>query len=319
MLPQGLLRYVLLAGLALAAPSRAATAEPTRADASPQADRPVGELVLGRVSDNPKADYERLRAMLDYVVPRMADVGIVGGRVLMARDSQQMVSYLKRGKVDWVTETAGSAMTLQDRAGARLMLAAERSGTNAYQALFFARRDSGIASLKDLRGRSIAFQSGASTSSYFLPASELLQANLPLAILASPSDRPANDMVGFVFARSELNISAWVHKGLVDAGAFSDQDWRNLERMPDSFRDDLVVFHRTAFVPRALELVRADLDPVVEAKLKEVLLGAAGDPSAAQALRRYYQSTAFLELNEPMRQSLATLRVGVARIRSEVE
>lgn len=319
MLPQGLLRYVLLAGLVLAAPSRAATAEPTRAGASPQADRPVGELVLGRVSDNPKADYERLRAMLDYVVPRMADVGIVGGRVLMARDSQQMVSYLKRGKVDWVTETAGSAMTLQDRAGARLMLAAERSGTNAYQALFFARRDSGIASLHDLRGRSIAFQSGASTSSYFLPASELLQAGLPLAILASPSDRPANDMVGFVFARSELNISAWVHKGLVDAGAFSDQDWRNLERMPDSFRDDLVVFHRTAFVPRALELVRADLDPVVEAKLKEVLLGAAGDPSAAQALRRYYQSTAFLELNEPMRQSLATLRVGVARIRSEVE
>ena len=319
MLPQALLRYVFLAGLALAAPLCAATVESPRADAPPQGDRPVGELVLGRVSDNPKADYERLRAMLDYVVPRMADVGIVGGRVLMARDSQQMVSYLKRGKVDWVTETAGSAMTLQDRAGARLLLAAERSGTNAYQALFFARRDSGIASLDDLRGRSIAFQSGASTSSYFLPASELLHAGLPLAILASPSDRPANDIVGFVFARSELNISAWVHKGLVDAGAFSDQDWRNLERMPDSFRNDLVVFHRTEFVPRALELVRADLDPKVEAKLKDVLLGAAGDPSASQALRSYYQSTAFLELNEPMRQSLATLRDGVARIRAEVE
>ena len=319
MLPQVLLRYVFLAGLALAASARAATVDAPRVHAPPQSDRPVGELVLGRVSDNPKADYERLRAMLDYVVPRMADVGIVGGRVLMARDSQQMISYLKRGKVDWVTETAGSAMTLQDRAGARLMLAAERSGTNAYQALFFARRDSGIGSLEDLRGRSIAFQSGASTSSYFLPASELLHAGMPLAILASPSDRPANDMVGFVFARSELNISAWVHKGLVDAGAFSDQDWRNLERMPDSYRNDLVVFHRTEFVPRALELVRADLDPKVEAKLREILLGAAGDPSAAQALRSYYQSTAFLELNEPMRQSLATLRDGVARIRAEVE
>ena len=168
-------------------------------------------------------------------------------------------------------------------------------------------------------GRSIAFQSGASTSSYFLPASELLHAGLPLAILASPSDRPANGMVGFVFARSELNISAWVHKGLVDAGAFSDQDWRNLERLPESYRDDLVVFHRTEFVPRALELVRGDLDPAIEARLRDVLMGAGSDPAAAQSLRSYYQSTAFLELNEPMRAALATLRDGVARIRAEVE
>ncbi|HVF35539.1 MAG TPA: PhnD/SsuA/transferrin family substrate-binding protein, partial [Candidatus Saccharimonadia bacterium] len=222
-------------------------------------------------------------------------------------------------KVDWVTETAGSAMTLQDRAGARLLLAAERAGTNAYQSVLFSRRDSGIATLADLRGRSIAFQNGASTSSYFLPASELLHAGLPLAILASPSDRPAKDMVGFVFARSELNISAWVHKGLVDAGAFSDQDWRNLERMPESYRGDLVVFHRTQFVPRALELVRGDIEPGVEARLRAVLLAAASDPRAADAMRSYYQSTAFIELNDAMRDALAGLRDGVARIRSEVE
>lgn len=329
MVPAASLRFAqwLLALCAFAGILVPATAATTRSGgvAAPLAatpavsDRPANVLVLGRVSDNPKADHERLRAMLDYVVPQMAEVGIVGGRVLMARDSQQMASYLRRGKVDWVTETAGSAMTLQDRANAQLLLAAERAGTNAYQAVFFARRDSGISTLADLRGRSIAFQSGASTSAYFLPASELLQAGLPLAILASPSDRPANEMVGFVFARSELNIAAWVHKGLVDAGAFSDQDWRNLERMPESYRGDLAVFHRTQFVPRALELVRGDLDPKVEARLREVLLAASGDPAAADAMRSYYQSTAFIELNDAMREALAALRVGVARIRTEVE
>lgn len=321
MLPKAFLRcgFAAVALFACAASAHAAADAAGAAWAGGVPERRAGELVLGRVSDNPKADYEKLRAMLDYVVPRMSDAGIVSGRVLMARDSQQMISYLKRGKVDWVTETAGSAMTLQDRAGARLLLAAERAGTNAYQSVFFARRDSGIGSLEDLRGRSIAFQSGASTSAYFLPASELLHAGLPLAILASPSDRPAAAMVGFVFARSELNISAWVHKGLVDAGAFSDQDWRNLERMPESYREDLVVFHRTEFVPRALELVRDDLDPKVEARLRAVLLGAGTDPDAAEPMRSYYQSTAFIELNEPMRAALASLRAGVARIRDEVE
>ena len=54
-------------------------------------------LVLGRISDDPKAHYEQLKPLLDYVVPRMADVGIREGRILMARDAQQMASYLRRG------------------------------------------------------------------------------------------------------------------------------------------------------------------------------------------------------------------------------
>ena len=45
-----------------------------------------GVLVLGRISDDPKAHYEQLKPLLDYLVPRMADVGIRRGRILMARD-----------------------------------------------------------------------------------------------------------------------------------------------------------------------------------------------------------------------------------------
>ena len=76
-------------------------------------------LVLGRISDDPKTHYEQLKPLLDYVVPRMADVGIREGRVLMARDAQQMASYLRRGQVDWVTETAATAMLLQQRGDAQ--------------------------------------------------------------------------------------------------------------------------------------------------------------------------------------------------------
>ena len=115
-------------------------------------------LVLGRISDDPKAHYEQLKPLLDYVVPRMADVGIREGRILMAKDPQQMASYLRRGRVDWVTETAGTAVLLQQRAGAKPLLLTERDGTSQYHSVFFARRDSGLRSLADLRGHSVAFQ-----------------------------------------------------------------------------------------------------------------------------------------------------------------
>ena len=116
-------------------------------------------LVLGRVSDDPKAHYDQLKPLLDYVVPRMADVGIRSGRVLMARDLQQMASYMRRGRVDWITETSGNAVLLERRAGARTLLVAERDGAVRYRGVVIVRRDSPILRLQDLAGRSVAFQS----------------------------------------------------------------------------------------------------------------------------------------------------------------
>ncbi len=36
-------------------------------------------VLLGRISDDPKAHYEQLQPLLDYVVARMHDVGIKEG------------------------------------------------------------------------------------------------------------------------------------------------------------------------------------------------------------------------------------------------
>ncbi len=276
-------------------------------------------LVLGRISDDPKAHYEQLRPLLDYVVPRMADVGITEGRILMARDTQQMASYLRRGRVDWVTETSANAMRLQDRAGAQPLLLTERNGAGTYRSLVFVRRDSGIASLDDLRGRSVAFQNTSSTSAYILPAVQLLQHGLPLQILLSPRDRPVPGSVGYLFARSELNIATWVHKRLVDAGTISNLDWDNPRRIPPSYREDFRVIAESADYPRALEVVRGDLDPRVRERLRQVLQEAGNDPDAREALLQFFGTTRFLPIDAATAASLRELRGDVIRVRSEVE
>jgi phosphonate transport system substrate-binding protein len=278
-----------------------------------------GVLVLGRISDDPKAHYEQLKPLLDYVVPRMADVGIREGRILMARDPQQMASYLRRGRVDWVTETAGTAVVLRQRANAQPLLLTERDGTSRYHSVFFARRDSGLRSLDDLRGHSVAFQRPSSTSAYFAPAAELLERGFGLEILLSPTERLESEAVGYVFARSELNISTWVHKRLVDAGVMSDLDWNNPQRMPAAFRRDMVVIGQTGDYPRAVELVRGTLDEDVAGRLREVLLAAADDPAAAPALRKFFSTTRFLPLDASSTLALDRLATGVARVRADVE
>lgn len=278
-----------------------------------------GVLVLGRISDDPKAHYEQLKPLLDYVVPRMADVGIREGRILMAKDAQQMASYLRRGRVDWVTETAGTATLLHQRAGARPLLLTERDGVRHYRSVFFVRRDSALRSLEQLPGHSIAFQRPSSTSAYFVPAAELLGRGLSLELLLSPTDRIDSDAVGYLFARSELNISTWVQKRLVDVGVMSDVDWDNPRRVPEAFRRDLVIIGETSDYPRAVEVVRGDLEPRVQARLAEVLTGAAADPDAHEALLRFFETTRFLPLDPASLAALDRLGKGVARVRTEVE
>lgn len=278
-----------------------------------------GVLVLGRISDNPKAHYEPLKALLDYVVPRMQDAGIREGRILMARDAEQMADYLRHGRVDWVPGSAAAGVVLKQRAGARPLLLAEREGHSRHHAVFVARSDRGTRSLAGLRGRRIAFEQPFSTCAYFLPAAELLRLGHTLEPLGMPAGRPGPDAVGYVFARAPTNVVAWVHKGLVDVGVMSNLDWENPRLVPLALRRDIRVIATTADVPRALELVRGDLDPGVEDKLRTVLLQASRDPQGRDALPGYFHTTRFLPLDADSGRALDALAEGVGRVRRRVQ
>lgn len=289
---------------------------PVAAAAQQEAD---SVLVLGRISDNPKEHYQQLKPLLDYVVPRMRDVGITEGRILMARDVQQMNSYLRRGLVDWVTETAGNAMRLQQRAQARPLLLTERGGVSRYRSMFFVRGDSDIHGLADLDGHTVAFQRSASTSAYLVPAMALLDAGLHPEIVLSPRDRPSRDTVGYVFAGTESNMSAWVHKRVVDAGVISNLEWDDPKVLPEAFKRDFRVIHETEEYPRALELVRSGMEPKVEARLREVLLHAVDDPEGREAMRQFFRTSRFLPVDDASMRALQRIRNGVARVREAIE
>jgi len=276
-------------------------------------------LVLGRVSNNPEAHFDRLQPLLDYVVERMAGVGIKEGRILMARDRQAMLSYLRQGRVDWVTETTGGAIRMIDRGQAEPLLRTWRGGSPTYYGLFVARKDSQISGLDDLLGRSIGFEHPMSTSGYMLPAGMLLEAGLPLAIMLSPLDQPSPDFVGYAFTDDALNSITWVHKRIVDVAAISDQDWaRHVESVPE-YAEDLTVFARSEPTPRGLELVRSGIKPAVRARLREVLLAVGDDPAAASALANYFGTTRFSDADDALFEQIEPLRQMIGRVRDELE
>lgn len=208
---------------------------------------PSSVLVLGRISDDPATQYHQLKPLLDYVVPRMREVGIRRGEILMAPDARQMASYLRRGRVDWASETAGAAMLLEQYGSAHPLLMTERDGVREFHSVFFVRRDSPIRSLAQLRGHSLALQTASSTSGYLLPMLELVRNHMACDVLLSPYDVQAPGSVGYLLVGSKLNVAALVRRRLIDVGALSDLDWNDERHLPPVFKRDFRIVHRTAF------------------------------------------------------------------------
>ncbi len=290
---------------------------PSQLSAARDGDERSHVLVIGKVSDNPKKHYGYLKPMVDYAVSMMGDLGITRGEVLMAPSNEVMIEYLKAGRVDWVTEAPFSALIFRDEAEAVLLLRKWKRGVPKYRTVFFVRKDSGIATLADLRGRTMAFEDDGSSSAFFVPASVLLGTGLKLVPLASPRDVPPDDAVGYVYSHEEINSSVWVYRGIVDAAAFNDLDWNKEDHMPAFCRDDMQIIYQTEPMTRAIEVVRGDLDPAVRERLRSVLLLAHEDPSAVDALWAYQKTARFDEIDAGVIADLRTMESMLSEVCEE--
>lgn len=253
-------------------------------------------LVIGRVTTNPRKDFEQYKVFGDYLASRLGGVGIAGAQVRFARDHAELAGLLRAGKVDVVAEAVFAALDLAETAGAELLLREWRGGVPTHHAILFARKDSVVASLADLAGRTVAFEDPGSATSYVLPRAALEAAGHRLAELPAGAPAVPPGTVGYVFAGEEINVTTWVQKRRVDAGALGDGDWDNPERVPPAAREELRVFHHTDPVPRSVLLVRGDLPRPVKDRIVEVLVAAHADPEARAALERYRGVTRYDEL-----------------------
>jgi phosphonate transport system substrate-binding protein len=276
-------------------------------------------LTIGRVADDPTKYQKVLKPLLDYVVGRTQDVGITDGSVLMSKDIGETVQLLKSKKVDWITAGIVSALIYHDKTRAEIPLRTWRDGTSVYRTVFFARQDGSYKSLSDLKGKRVAFQDPHSTSAYFIPLAILRGSGLRVIQVSSPTQKINSNEVGYVFAGTELNISTWVQRGLAEAGAYNDQNWLHPQHNPEVIKKDLKVFYQHQPIPRMVEVFRADLDPKIKTRIREILVQAEGDPAAQDALKSYSDTTKFDEFKGEAQAGLDEVRRLMKFIATEIK
>ncbi|MFN3607920.1 MAG: phosphate/phosphite/phosphonate ABC transporter substrate-binding protein [Hyphomonas sp.] len=149
----------------------------------------------------------------------------------------------------------------RDRGCAQLLAVESTGGSATYYAGIFARRDSGIQSARDLKGKSVAFGPPQSASAFVFPVNILMEAGLD----------PLADLLEVRIGDSHTSGLMALDNGLVDAAAAS---FVSFERAANSGALDATRFRvigRSKPIPNPPLVVARALPDATKAKLRSTI------------------------------------------------
>ncbi|MFM4705011.1 putative selenate ABC transporter substrate-binding protein [Aeromonas bivalvium] len=190
-------------------------------------------------------------------------------------DYAAVVEALAAGKIDmaWL---GGFTYVQAHRRADKVVPLVQRAEDAQFTSKFIANADSGIATLADLKGKDFAFGSPSSTSGHLMPRH----------FLAEQGIKPEQDFAHVAFSGAHDATVAWVASGKVPAGALNASVWDKLleEGKVDTSKVKVIWTTPTYFDYNWT--VRGDLEPALQARLKQAFLALdPGVPAQAEILK----------------------------------
>lgn len=250
-------------------------------------------IVVGDIDeDDPIAKIQQFQPIASYLAQNLSDQGITGSEVRIAPDIETMIDLIGSGEIDIYYDSLYPAMIVANATGAIPLVRGWRGGEPEYHSVFFALADSGIESIEDLNGRTIAYDNPASTSGYMMPTSYLLSNDLNPVEKETTNDPVAQNEIAYIFSGDDENTIEWVLSGRVDVGVVDNLTF--LADVSQETRDNLVIIARTEDVPRRVVMIAPDIDPELANALADILI-AMDETEEGQALLEIVRTLQFDE------------------------
>ncbi len=221
----------------------------------------VGALRLALI---PQENPEKLLGDIEAITGWLAgEIGVpVEGFVTI--DHAAAVEALRNGDADISFMGALPFVLAEAEIGAVPLLSEVYRDAPSYTGRIFVRRDSGIRTLADLRGRDIAFADPISESGYLYPLAEFVQAGL----IAGPGEAEAFFRRIFFAGGYQQAVQA-VAEGLVDAAGASQ--YADLLLTPDQ-QAQVTWIAESEAIPSHLVIARPGLDAGLQARFVEAMM-----------------------------------------------
>lgn len=207
----------------------------------------------------------------------------------VATDYTGVIEAMRAKKLDVAFFAPGAYVLAERQAKAKVILKVMRNGKGLFYTAIIARKDSGINSLQDLKGKSFAFVDPASLSGSLYPKFMFMNEGI----------NPEQDFKRVYYAGGHDATVMAVLKGQVDAGATFSNDnqgknaaWHHFLKDPRQ-QDQIHAIAFSRALPTDNIAVSNALDPALVERVSRALLRLSNSPAGLAQLRRIYHIDGF--------------------------
>ncbi|MFC4307035.1 phosphate/phosphite/phosphonate ABC transporter substrate-binding protein [Cohnella boryungensis] len=247
----------------------------------------------------PSQNAETLEAKAKPLEKLLSDALGIPVKVSVSTDFNTIIEAMQSKKVDVGFLPPNTYVQAKEMGAAEVILQAQRFGVNdadgtptteladSYKAMFIVKADSGINTLADLKGKTIAWQSVTSSAGFVYPAVELKKAGVD----------PNTDVTSIEMKGHDKGVLA-VLNGDADAAAIF-QDARNIVKndVPDIF-EKTKVLHFTIPIPNDTISVRSDMNKDWIAKIQDAFISLGTNEDSRKIIFEIYSHQGYAKSDD---------------------
>lgn len=250
---------------------------------------PRSTVILAMMGNKPGLVEEELGRLTDFLNKFLVEQEITV-RPYVAYDRSEIRDVLADGEIDFYLGSPFPVYSLVSEGLLQGVARQWRDEVAEYNSLFVVSRESEIRAIEDLSGKHIAFEDPGSSSSYFLPATELYLSGFKLIQEDASPDEGDMPYVFYSFSNWDQHSINWVLEGRVDVAAVNSIFYNTLEAAQKS---QVRVIHESPKIPRHILAARTGLDPRIEDVIVDILLDMETSQEGRNILKTFYETRRF--------------------------
>lgn len=197
------------------------------------------------------------------------------------------VEGIGSGSVDFGFMPPFAYLLAKEQQAKPILTAKGKTGEPGYYSYLYTRKDSGINSLEDVKGKKVAFVDPSSTSGYIYPGAMLVNAGLSLE----------NDVTTQFTGGHDKSLQLLVN-GDVDVIGSYDRIVERYEKEFPSAKENVMVLKQSNMIPGITIVASNSLDEEMQKKLKQAFKELENDKETMDLFTKLFNITGFTEVNE---------------------
>lgn len=227
---------------------------------------------------------EDLKPISDYLSERLG----VKVEAFTASNYIGVVEGLGSGSVDFGIIPPFSSLLAQKQSNAKPILTSKgKTGKPGYTAELYVRKDSGIKSLQDVKGKKVAFVDPSSSSGYIYPGAMLVEAGLNL-----------DKDISYQFSGGhDKSLQLLLNKDVDVIATFDGVEDRYAKDFPQA-KTDIQKLATSDMIPGIMVTASSKMDKELQDKLEKALRDVENDPKMKELFTKMFSITGFTDVDQ---------------------